>query len=54
MRRVDYGIGPIKVPGLEAGVNITVGLPVIRRSYSLIRSGNHPVHLARNCRDAGS
>lgn len=28
----DQGHGPIKVSGLEAGVNITVGLPVIRTS----------------------
>jgi hypothetical protein len=28
----DQGRGPIKVPGQEAGVNITVGLPVIRIS----------------------
>ena len=28
----DQGHGPIKVLGLEAGVNITVGLPVIRTS----------------------
>lgn len=28
----DQGHGPIKVMGLEAGVNITVGLPVIRTS----------------------
>jgi len=28
----DRGRGPIKVPGLETGVNITVGLPVIRTS----------------------
>ncbi|MFY1079939.1 4-hydroxythreonine-4-phosphate dehydrogenase PdxA, partial [Escherichia coli] len=26
------GHGPVKVMGLEAGVNITVGLPVIRTS----------------------
>ena len=26
----DQGLGPVKVLGLEAGVNITVGLPVIR------------------------
>ena len=26
----DQGHGPIKVLGLEAGVNITIGLPVIR------------------------
>ncbi|KIL35457.1 4-hydroxythreonine-4-phosphate dehydrogenase [Cohnella kolymensis] len=28
----DQGHGPIKVMGLEAGVNITVGLPIIRTS----------------------
>ena len=28
----DQGHGPIKVLGIEAGVNITVGLPVIRTS----------------------
>jgi 4-hydroxythreonine-4-phosphate dehydrogenase len=28
----DQGHGPIKVLGLEAGVNITVGLPVVRTS----------------------
>jgi 4-hydroxythreonine-4-phosphate dehydrogenase len=28
----DQGHGPIKVMGLEAGVNITIGLPVIRTS----------------------
>jgi 4-hydroxythreonine-4-phosphate dehydrogenase len=28
----DQGHGPVKVLGLEAGVNITVGLPVIRTS----------------------
>src|SRR5699024_8294412 len=28
----DQGHGPIKVLGLEAGVNITVGLPIIRTS----------------------
>jgi len=28
----DQGHGPVKVLGLEAGVNITVGLPVIRPS----------------------
>ncbi len=28
----DQGHGPIKVLGVEAGVNITVGLPVIRTS----------------------
>lgn len=28
----DQGHGPIKVLGLESGVNITVGLPVIRTS----------------------
>lgn len=28
----DQGHGPVKVMGLEAGVNITVGLPVIRTS----------------------
>ena len=28
----DQGHGPIKVLGLEAGVNVTVGLPVIRTS----------------------
>jgi 4-hydroxythreonine-4-phosphate dehydrogenase len=28
----DQGHGPIKVMGLEAGVNITVGLPVVRTS----------------------
>ena len=28
----DQGHGPIKVMGLEAGVNVTVGLPVIRTS----------------------
>src|SRR5213079_471755 len=28
----DQGHGPVKVLGLEAGVNITIGLPVIRTS----------------------
>ncbi len=28
----DQGHGPIKVLGLEAGVNITVGLPYVRTS----------------------
>ena len=28
----DQGHGPVKVMGLESGVNITVGLPVIRTS----------------------
>jgi 4-hydroxythreonine-4-phosphate dehydrogenase len=28
----DQGHGPVKVMGLEAGVNVTVGLPVIRTS----------------------
>jgi 4-hydroxy-L-threonine phosphate dehydrogenase PdxA len=28
----DQGHAPVKVMGLEAGVNITVGLPVIRTS----------------------
>jgi 4-hydroxy-L-threonine phosphate dehydrogenase PdxA len=28
----DQGHGPIKLLGLEAGVNITVGLPIIRTS----------------------
>jgi 4-phospho-D-threonate 3-dehydrogenase / 4-phospho-D-erythronate 3-dehydrogenase len=28
----DQGHGPVKVLGLEAGVNITVGLPVVRTS----------------------
>ena len=28
----DQGHGPVKVLGIEAGVNITVGLPVIRTS----------------------
>ena len=28
----DQGLGPVKVLGLESGVNITVGLPVIRTS----------------------
>ena len=28
----DQGHGPIKVLGIEAGVNVTVGLPVIRTS----------------------
>ena len=28
----DQGHGPVKVLGLEAGVNITVGLPIIRTS----------------------
>ena len=28
----DQGHGPIKVLGLESGVNITVGLPVVRTS----------------------
>src|SRR5262249_38301885 len=28
----DQGHGPIKVFGIEAGVNITVGLPVVRTS----------------------
>jgi 4-hydroxythreonine-4-phosphate dehydrogenase len=28
----DQGHDPVKVMGLEAGVNITVGLPVIRTS----------------------
>jgi 4-hydroxythreonine-4-phosphate dehydrogenase len=28
----DQGHGPVKVLGLDAGVNLTVGLPVIRTS----------------------
>jgi 4-hydroxythreonine-4-phosphate dehydrogenase len=28
----DQGHGPVKVLGIEAGVNITVGLPVVRTS----------------------
>ena len=28
----DQGHGPVKVLGLESGVNITLGLPVIRTS----------------------
>jgi 4-hydroxy-L-threonine phosphate dehydrogenase PdxA len=28
----DQGHGPVKVMGLEAGVNITIGLPVVRTS----------------------
>ena len=28
----DQGHGPIKILGIEAGVNITIGLPVIRTS----------------------
>ncbi|PNB76900.1 4-hydroxythreonine-4-phosphate dehydrogenase PdxA, partial [Pseudomonas sp. FW305-BF6] len=28
----DQGHGPVKVLGLDAGVNITVGLPIIRTS----------------------
>ena len=28
----DQGHGPIKVLGIEAGVNVTFGLPVIRTS----------------------
>ena len=28
----DQGLGPVKVLGLESGVNITVGLPVVRTS----------------------
>jgi 4-hydroxythreonine-4-phosphate dehydrogenase len=28
----DQGHGPVKVLGIEAGVNITIGLPVIRTS----------------------
>jgi 4-hydroxythreonine-4-phosphate dehydrogenase len=28
----DQGHGPVKVLGIEAGVNVTVGLPVIRTS----------------------
>jgi 4-hydroxythreonine-4-phosphate dehydrogenase len=28
----DQGLGPVKVLGLESGVNVTVGLPVIRTS----------------------
>jgi 4-hydroxythreonine-4-phosphate dehydrogenase len=28
----DQGHGPVKVMGLESGVNVTVGLPVIRTS----------------------
>ena len=28
----DQGHGPIKVLGIEAGVNITIGLPVVRTS----------------------
>ena len=28
----DQGHGPVKVLGLESGVNITVGLPVVRTS----------------------
>jgi 4-hydroxy-L-threonine phosphate dehydrogenase PdxA len=34
----DQGHGPIKVLGLEAGVNITVGLPVIRTSVDTTTS----------------
>jgi 4-phospho-D-threonate 3-dehydrogenase / 4-phospho-D-erythronate 3-dehydrogenase len=28
----DQGHGPVKILGIDAGVNITVGLPVIRTS----------------------
>ncbi len=28
----DQGHGPVKVLGLESGVNITIGLPVVRTS----------------------
>ena len=28
----DQGHGPVKVMGLEAGVNVTIGLPVVRTS----------------------
>ena len=28
----DQGHGPVKVLGLEAGVNVTVGLPIVRTS----------------------
>lgn len=28
----DQGHGPVKVLGIESGVNLTVGLPVIRTS----------------------
>jgi len=28
----DQGHGPVKVMGIEAGVNVTVGLPVVRTS----------------------
>jgi 4-hydroxythreonine-4-phosphate dehydrogenase len=28
----DQGHGPVKVLGIEAGVNVTVGLPVVRTS----------------------
>jgi 4-hydroxy-L-threonine phosphate dehydrogenase PdxA len=28
----DQGHGPVKVLGIEAGVNITIGLPVVRTS----------------------
>jgi 4-hydroxy-L-threonine phosphate dehydrogenase PdxA len=28
----DQGHGPVKILGIESGVNITVGLPVIRTS----------------------
>jgi 4-hydroxythreonine-4-phosphate dehydrogenase len=28
----DHGLGPVKVLGIEVGVNITVSLPVIRTS----------------------
>jgi 4-hydroxythreonine-4-phosphate dehydrogenase len=28
----DQGHGPVKVLGLEAGVNVTVGLPFVRTS----------------------
>ena len=28
----DQGHGPVKVLGLETGVNVTVGLPVVRTS----------------------
>jgi len=28
----DQGYGPVKVVGIEAGVNITVGWPIIRTS----------------------
>ena len=28
----DQGHGPVKVMGIEAGVNVTIGLPVVRTS----------------------